>query len=207
MLLISGSSTQTPASTSAVFSHSLCLCVPSIYQSTIYYLSVYHLYVFYLSIDLSICLASLLHKTHAFLPLKFTDQSLLRYLPPLRNCKAGLVCVVFPTVLWGLAEEVACVSDEQICVQWGNDSLWAQLVTRLFIPWDNSTTVTNLLSDSHRAHDYPHSIPKQVLRYLQHGDAHISISRVPSQVLASHSGNAHQFAWWYYVKYFKFALF
>lgn len=50
MLLISGSSTQTPASTPAVFSHSLCLCVASIYQSTIYYLSVNHLSICFLSI-------------------------------------------------------------------------------------------------------------------------------------------------------------
>lgn len=121
MLLISGSSTETPASTSAVFSHSLCLCVSSIYQSTIYNLSVNHLSIYlfsiYLLIYLSIFLASLLHKTHTFLPLRFTDQSLLKYLLPLRNCKAGIVSVVFPTVLWGLVEEVACVREEQIFVQ------------------------------------------------------------------------------------------
>lgn len=113
--------------------------------------------------------------------------------------------VAFTTVPWGLAEAVARVRDKYT----GSMSEWSSLrVSEWSVPWDgNSITVSTLSSNSHKAHGSLHSISQHTSSHVCNVQAHIPISRVPSQLLFSHSRNAHEFELWFCMKYFKLVLF
>lgn len=114
--------------------------------------------------------------------------------------------VAFTTVSWGLAEVVACVRDKYT----GSMSEWSSLrilgylflgmVTLLqFLPYPPTATKHTVLCI--------HSISQHTSWHVCNVLAHIPVSKAPSQLSFSRSRNAHEFQWWYCVKYFKLVLF